>query len=77
MSAEEGDIGLVLGVEAVRAPNTYQPLQICQWAFGAKAGHPLLARMLDFIVYRQASCSEDSPSCSARPGQPTELHNSN
>ncbi len=55
VSAEDGDIGLVLGVEALRAPDMYQPLQICQWAFGGKAGNPLLARMLDFISYRRAS----------------------
>ena len=55
VSAEDGDVGLVLGVEALRAPDMYQPLQMCQWAFGGKAGNPLLARMLDFISYRQAS----------------------
>ena len=54
VSAEDEDIGLLLGVEALRAPDMYQPLQMCQWAVGGKAGNPLSAQMLDFISYRQA-----------------------
>ena len=31
----------------------YQPVQFCQWVFGAAPGHPILARAIDLVIFRR------------------------
>ena len=54
VEAEDGNVSFVVGIEAVGWKGHNQPVQLCQWVFGAAAGHPILARAIDFIVYRRA-----------------------
>ncbi|KAK9810518.1 hypothetical protein WJX72_012061 [[Myrmecia] bisecta] len=41
---------VLVGIEAINAPNCYQPVQFCQYTFAAAPGHPLFARVIDYIV---------------------------
>lgn len=50
----DGNVSFVVGIEAAGWDHHYQPVQLCQWVFGAAAGHPILARAIDFVVYRCA-----------------------
>lgn len=49
----DGSIGFVAGVEAIgQGSQQDRPVWFAQWAFGARQQHPVLARVIDFIVYR-------------------------
>ena len=50
---DESHVGMIVGIEAESATwkrDFARPLQLCQWTFAARPGHPILKRIIDKIA---------------------------
>lgn len=77
--AKDGDVSLVVGIEAAGWEGHHQPVQLCQWVFGAAAGHQILGRAIDLVVYRQDAawppCMPTLPCCMHQHAEPQHVCN--